>query len=247
MQPKLHLIMPMAGGGTRFLHNGFEQPKPMLMLHGRPFFYYATESIRRFAPVGRITFVVLREHVERFAIDKAILALYPEAELVVLPEVLNGAVLTCLRGVETVEDGAPILFNDCDHLFRCDAFGAFCRAGRFESPDGALMTFRSNDNRYSYVETDAAGRVRRTVEKQAVSDQAICGAYYFKDRQTFRSAAETYLHHCAYSEYYVSGVYNEMAAAGETIRIFPVEYHVPFGTPEEYAEAENCGRFGDFQ
>lgn len=247
MRKELHLIMPMAGGGTRFLRDGFEQPKPMLPLRGRPFFYYATESVRRFAPVGRITFVVLSEHVKRFGIDRAIREFYPDAELVVLPEVLNGAVLTCLCGAETAKDGVPVLFNDCDHLFRCDAFGDFCRAGRFDTPDGALLTFHSRDARYSYAETDADGHVCRTVEKQAVSDQAICGAYYFKDRQTFRSAAETYLTRCAYSEYYVSGVYNEMVAAGKAIRVFPVDYHIPFGTPEEYSVAETCDRFGDFQ
>ena len=38
---KIHLIMPMGGGGTRFGNMGFELPKPLIELQGRPFFYWA--------------------------------------------------------------------------------------------------------------------------------------------------------------------------------------------------------------
>ena len=46
------------------------------------------------------------------------------------PEVTEGAAITALKGCEGLPDGEPILFNDCDHLFICSAFNAFCEKGK---------------------------------------------------------------------------------------------------------------------
>ena len=54
---KLHLVMPMAGKGSRFLQDGFNLPKPLIKIHNKPFFYWATESIARFYSLVDITFV----------------------------------------------------------------------------------------------------------------------------------------------------------------------------------------------
>lgn len=35
---KTHLIMPMAGAGSRFYKNGYIQPKPIIEIAERPFF-----------------------------------------------------------------------------------------------------------------------------------------------------------------------------------------------------------------
>ena len=51
---KIHLIMPMAGGGTRFLECGFKRPKPIIEIRKRPFFYWAVESINHFIDVQDI-------------------------------------------------------------------------------------------------------------------------------------------------------------------------------------------------
>lgn len=240
---KIHLIMPMGGKGSRFKDRGFDFPKPLISIHDRPFFFWAVQSVAKFVDVADITFVVLKEHVEKYQIDREIRNYYPDARIHVIPEVLNGAVLTCLEGIREIHDDAPVLFNDCDHLFRCGQFNEFCRKGCQESPDGILLTFESDEPKYSFLEYDQTGRVIRTVEKQVISHDAICGAYYFKNADLFREATEEYLKKCAYSEYFVSGVYNVMADNGKEIRYARVDYHVPFGVPEEYETAQNCCQF----
>ena len=47
------------------------------------------------------------------------------------------------------------------------------------------------------------------MEKQVVSDRAICGAYYFRSAGVFLEAAARYLHKSRYEEFFVSGVYDE--------------------------------------
>ena len=238
----IHLVMPMGGKGYRFFSDGYTTPKPLIEIHGKPFFYWATQSIANFTKLKSMTFVVLKEHVDRFKIKDVILSYFPQAKIVVLDEVLKGAVLTCLEGVDPIQDNLPIIFNDCDHLFYAPKLYDFCL-----EPDpnisGGLLTFKSNEAKYSYVSYDQDGYVKETLEKVVISDDAICGAYYFKDRHTFERAAGEYLETCAYEEFFVSGVYNTLAKYKEPIVTFSVDYHLPFGTPEEYEQADKFGRF----
>jgi len=241
----IHLIMPMGGNGSRFSDRGFPLPKPMISISGHPFFYWATESIRKFTMLRSLTFVVLREHVERFHIDTIIRRYYPSALLHILDHVLDGAVLTCLEGVKKVDDATPVVFNDCDHIFSCKEFYSFCNDEQFDTTAGALLTFVSTDPKFSFIELDKEGRIVRTVEKEVVSNQAICGAYFFRSRDAFVDAAKIYLNECIYKEFFISGVYNVMTRQGAGLRNFLVDWHLPFGTPEEYDIAIQSDLFGE--
>ena len=123
--PKLHLILPMAGRGSRFFENGFVCPKPLIEIAGKPFFYWAARSIEKYVDCADLTFVVLEEHIRDFAIDAKIKAYWPDARIIALPAVTEGAAITALRGAEGLPDGEPLLFNDCDHLFLCRCFNDF--------------------------------------------------------------------------------------------------------------------------
>lgn len=77
-----------------------------------PFFFWATQSISGYVDLTDITFVVLRDHVSNFAIDRAVRKYYPDAKVRVLDEVLDGPVFTTMEGVSGIDDDAPVLFND---------------------------------------------------------------------------------------------------------------------------------------
>ena len=47
MKTNTYLIMPMAGAGSRFFNDGYECPKPLISLHGKPFFSLRPESQMR--------------------------------------------------------------------------------------------------------------------------------------------------------------------------------------------------------
>lgn len=237
MGNKIHLIMPMAGRGSRFNREGFDLPKPLIRIYGKPFFYWSARSIEKFVDLASLDFVVLEEHAEKHSIDKEILRFFPSARIHVLPCVTEGAVVTCLKGIADIEDQFPVLFNDCDHLFQCSTFNEFCNRGKYEGIDGILLTFESDEPKYGFVGKDMTGNVVRTAEKRAISNEAICGCYYFRNKDIFSKSADEYLTKCNYNEYFMSGVYNVMIDNGMTVRSMMTDYHVPYGVPEEYAEA----------
>lgn len=239
MKQKIHLVMPMAGAGSRFFKNGFVTPKPLIEINDKPFLFWATKSISNFIEVEDIIFVVLEQHIKEFKIDEKIKEYFPKAKIVTIPEILNGAVLTCMEGIKEIDDDLPIIFNDCDHAFISSEFNTYANSGKFDELDGGLLTFESNEPRYSFLQMDEVGNVINTVEKKVVSNHAICGAYYFKNKEIFLDCANEYLDKCNYSEYFVSGLYNIMAEKKMKIANFKCDLHVPFGTPDEYYVAKD--------
>ncbi len=233
---KINLCLPMGGAGTRFLNNGYETPKPLIELKGRPFFYWAAQSLLPFVQLESLTAVVLKDHIERFEIDKKIRYYYPSANIVVLDHVLNGAVLTCMEGAKAIDGNLPVIFCDCDIYFRCRGLYEYYW-GEETDAQGTLITFESTEPRYSFVRRGAAGFVTETAEKKAISSEAICGAYGFDRAETFLRAADRYLNECTYSEYYMSGIYNLLIEDGGRVRAFKCDKTVSFGTPGEYAAA----------
>ena len=77
---------------------------------GNRFFTWAINSHwSKNIEIESLTFVVLKEHIEKFAIDQRIKEFYPDARINVIPEVLPGAVLTCKAGVTNIENDKPII------------------------------------------------------------------------------------------------------------------------------------------
>ncbi len=245
MEKNVHLIMPMAGAGSRFQKNGYELPKPLLEIQGKPFFFWATQSIVKFVEVDQLIFVVLQEHVDHFKIDEVILSYYPQAVIEIIPTVLNGPVLTALEGVKHITDDKPFIINDCDHMFKCDAFYDFCKRGIFNEIGGTLLSFQSEDPKFSFLKVNEENEVIGTAEKMVISNQAICGVYFFESALSFRVTADEYFLNCDYTEYFVSGMYNILVENKKRVTYFTVDYHVAFGTPEEYKQALKSELFSE--
>lgn len=237
---EVDLIMPMAGRGSRFSRQGFDQPKPLVPLAGKPFYAWAVESVASKARVRDLVFVVLREHIETYAIDRDIEARYPHARIVALDDVTSGAAETAWIGIDAVRGDRPIAVNDCDHAFDgggLDATVAALADGRHAA---ALMGFRASNPGFSYVRFDAAGAVEGTVEKQVASPYAIAGCYLFGSPAVFRVQYDRYRRDCPYDELFVSGMYNALIEDGGTVGFQELRRHLPFGTPEEFASVDTA-------
>lgn len=243
---KTHLIMPMGGAGSRFYKNGYMRPKPLIEIHGKPFFYWSAMSILKYIPNTDLTFVVLKKHMDEFGIDGKIRGCFPDAQIKALPELLPGPVYTALEGVHDLMDDAPVIINDCDHMFCCQRFNELMNGASFPY-DGMLLTFESDRPQYSYVRYDGSGRIIDTVEKQVVSSHAICGAYTFRSAALFREAASEYIQQGSDGEKFMSGVYSVLCGRGMKLTDYLLDFHVEFGTPEEYESAKDSDYFSFFE
>ena len=77
MRP-LHIIMPMAGEGSRFLKEGWDIPKPLIELRGIPLFIRAINSVKSDVVPMKYSFIVRQEHIDKYQIDEKIKTLRSE-------------------------------------------------------------------------------------------------------------------------------------------------------------------------
>ena len=235
----LHIIMPMAGEGSRFAKAGWTTPKPLIELNGQPLFKHAISSVSAVGVQMKYSFIVRQEHIDKYAIDEGIKSFLPEANIFSVLKTTRGAVETCLMAESAIADDDAIIVMDCDLEFRSKEFLRIIKSILFEpvemSNGGALVSFESDQPKYSYAELGEDGLVKRTAEKEVISNHALCGAYFFSTGKEFKQIAHRLLDEPEFKkpEYYVSLLYNYMLEKGEKVYLAPMEEYYSYGTPEE--------------
>ena len=231
--------MPMAGEGSRFAKAGWTTPKPLIELNGQPLFKHAISSVSADDIKMNYSFIVRQEHIDKYAIDKGIKAFLPDANVFSVMKTTRGAVETCLIAESAIADEDAVIVMDCDLEFRSKKFIEIIREILSQSADeangGALVSFESDLPKYSYAEVGEDGLVKRTAEKEVISNHALCGAYFFSTGKRFKEIAHQLLNEPEFKkpEYYVSLLYNYMLAEGEKVQLAPMEEYYSYGTPEE--------------
>lgn len=238
MRP-LHIIMPMAGEGLRFRSEGWKTPKPLIELMGVPLFMRAIRSIEIEGVLTKYSFIVRQEHIDNYQIAKKINKILPEANVFSVLNTTRGAVETCLMAEPVIDDDDGIVVLDCDLEFHSAGYLKGIKDILSKSTDrvngGMLVSFESTEPRYSYAEVDENMIVKRTAEKEVISDHALCGAYFFSSANGFLKAAHRLLNEPVFTkpEYYVSLLYNYLLADGEIVKLATMEDYRSYGTPEE--------------
>ena len=231
--------MPMAGEGSRFAKAGWTTPKPLIELRGVPLFRRAISSVAIEGVEMKYSFIVRQEHIDRQHVDELIKAVEPAARVFSVLQTTRGAVETCLVAESAIDDDDAVVVMDCDLEFRSRRYNELVSTALSlpadEADGGALVSFESDNPRYSYAQVDEQGRVTRTAEKEHISSHALCGAYFFGSGKDFKRIAHQLLEDGTHgkAEFYVSLLYNYLLAEGKTVRLAPMEEYYSYGTPEE--------------
>lgn len=244
MRP-LHIVMPMAGEGSRFLKDGWTTPKPLIELKGILLFKRAIGSVSIDGVPMKYSFIVRQEHIDKYHVDEQIKSILPQANIFSVLKTTRGAVETCLMAESKIADEDGVIVMDCDLEFRSKRFLEIIKIalssqgaavmGQQSVLGGALVSFNSDLPKYSYAETDDKGDVIRTAEKEVISNHALCGAYFFSSGKRFKQIAHQLLNESEFKkpEYYVSLLYNYLLEAGEKVQLAAMEEYYSYGTPEE--------------
>ena len=233
----MNIVMPMAGLGSRFREAGFKIPKPLIDVRGRPMYAWATESLPLHES-SRLIFILLASQPEFHGLRQDIETRYAAHRPVVLsvPELTAGQAITVLRARELINNDEPLLIHNADTAF--DADRDWTNKAHAEKLDGALLVFPSEEKRWSFSRTNAAGFVEEVREKEVISPWATTGTYWFRRGADFVRTAEARFHSGKReaSEFYVGPLYNDLIAAKAKVRNFPIQKLYCFGTPDDLKE-----------
>lgn len=223
----------MAGFGTRMQELGFSQPKPLIIWSGRTLLEWSLAGLP-LKEATSLTLIVRESEMSTFErVLPTLLVEWPKATtLASVPGATRGQADTVLMASRPVPLGAPLIIFNADTYYRS---GGQLRAFSTSGIAGCVGAFQAQGDRWSFAQTDSAGRVIRTAEKHRISDLALTGLYYFAKADDFCRIAEEALETRdeQAGEVYVAPLYNTLIQEGMTIIVDEVDTCVPLGTPED--------------
>ncbi len=234
----------MAGKGTRFQRLNLDIPKPFIKVLGEPLFLKATISWRTFFHKSNFTFVIQDEALGHFQpwfplLDSKI----KSYRLVRFSRVTSGPLESAIRSIAEISDKESVLFQDCDcYLENSKLVRYLCREDS-RKEFGAVSTFPSSKERYSYVKLNAQHQVVAAAEKKVISDSAIGGAYYFSQIGELRDYYDKIAKGPPVGEPVLSEVVNRAVLDKKVIKAFLADKFISIGTANEYLEAKKLGVF----
>ncbi len=213
----LNIVVPMAGRGSRFTKAGYDLPKPLLPVRGRPMVEVVIDNLRP-SCLHRFIFICQREHIISHGLDRALLRMVPTAEIIPIDRVTEGAACTVLLAERFINTDEPLMIANCDQYVAVGIDDYLC-AMEVESYDGFIMTMMAADPKWSFIRLDDVGRVTEVVEKQVVSSEATVGIYNYRHGRDFVSAAKAMIlaDDRVNGEFYVAPAYNYMIRKAQRI------------------------------
>lgn len=233
----MKLILPMAGNGQRFFDAGYDLPKPLIDIKGKPMFARVIENL--WVNNAQLTCIVRQDHVNDYEIDKRILEHYSDANIIIIPGTTEGAACTVRLAANTL-GGEPMIVANCDQLMRWDPKEFYEKIDTNLYPGGLIPVFTPNHNepKHSYCEVDKYGNLLQLKEKEIISDIATVGVYYFGDECKWIKAHEKQMaaNDRTNNEFYLAPTYNYLE---ENVGIHRIDEMIGMGTPEELNEFKN--------
>lgn len=233
-EKKINIVIPMAWAGSRFIDAGYDLPKPLIDVKGKPMLQRATDSFNFLKETYdlQFIFIVLKEHVQNFKIDTYIKENYENPIIIELDKITRGQAETVLQAKTYINSLNKLIIYNADTYSSYDLENFPINNKKLE---GIIPCFTSNDPRYSYAKLDAYDYVSEVKEKVVISNHATNGLYYFRKGIDFVNAAEKMIekNNLQNGEFYVGPLYNDLIKTGKRIQIAPVKENRILGTPEE--------------
>ncbi len=218
----------MAGKGQRFVDKGFTTPKQLIQVGSKTMLEWSLCCIER--KDCDVIFVVRRDMVENYNIDKVIQAKFGPCNIVIAEKDTAGTVCSCLLAEEFIGIDIPLSISTLDMYFRPN----FDPHSVSLEPGGMILTFKASNPGYSYSVVEN-GVVTRTAEKELISDNASVGLYCFSSGKVFVKYAKKMIERNirARNEFYVCPMYNLLIEDGLKVTTRDVTEMYHMGTPNE--------------
>lgn len=189
------VIVTMAGSGTRYSKEGVRTPKPYVTLDGEPLFVHAATGLPSGVP---IRFVTLSDHMIRYPVRQKVDSIFPVADFVELPEVLNGQGRSLSVALGEGDTSEPIVVASADYLHSIDwrKTESFISEAHpdfivFTTPFISWMSASRMD--YEFCSVAAENRVeailpKGTPLKTPELSHLVTGTFWFRDSKSLRDA-----------------------------------------------------------
>jgi capsule biosynthesis phosphatase len=173
------LLIPLGGIGSRFKSKGYELPKPLINVMGKPIIFWLLDNLE----LSTITGIIIPYNIElrKYRMEDRLRKEYPNITFIFtcLTETTGGASESILIALQDLNlDDSPILCVDGDNFYTTNIVNQW-------NGENAVFSFSDSSEEaiYSYIQVEH-DRIIDIKEKDKISNLACTGAYGFNSWKT---------------------------------------------------------------
>lgn len=235
---KINIVIPMAGLGSRFANVGYEKPKPFIDVDGKPMIVKVLDNLNY--PDANYFLIARKEHLEKekFLVDE--IEKEYNAKFIGIDKLTEGTVCTVLYARKYINNELPLLIANSDQIVDI-SIPDFINDCIYRGLDGSILTFKDLElnPKWSFAKLNDNDLVVEVKEKEAISEFATVGIYFFNKGSEFVNSAVDMIieNDRVNNEFYTCPVYNYLIKDGAKIGIYDINFSSMhgIGTPEDLA------------
>lgn len=243
----MKVIIPMSGIGSRFIAAGYQDPKPLIKVHGKPIIEWV---IKMFSPEDEFVFICRDEHIRNTNLASELKRIKPKGHVISIENHKRGPVYAVSKIFNQLRDDEPILISYCDYYMRWN-YAGFKKAVLKSEIDGSIPCYSGfhpnllpKKNLYAGCLKNEQNFLLEIREKFSFTEDKTKGfhspgIYFFKDGATVKKYFQMALDEdlSLNNEFYVSLVYQLMLRDKKKIYVYDeVDFFCQWGTPEDLDE-----------
>jgi len=239
---KLTILIPMAGAGSRFADEGYQDPKPLIDVSGKPMVVQAIKSL----PQGEnYIFICRTEHIKNYGLSSILKSEFSSCKIIDIDYLTEGQASTCYLANKHIANDKPLLIGACDYGMTWN-HNKYNTCINDDSIDALIWTFRNNvtvrqnPQMYGWVSVGSDNVVKNVsckipLSNNPINDHAIVGTFWFRKAEQFFYYAKKLIekNRRINNEFYVDEVMNELIENGLRVKVFEISKYVCWGTPND--------------
>lgn len=247
----MKIVIPMAGRGSRYANAGFETPKPLINVAGRPMLFWALEPLLKMH-FSEIILIILETHEEEFKVSRMVKTFLRQFKqknglvdpslsfrLVLIPEVTEGQLCTVLAAKAFINSEEDVLIAASDTYIQSNI--QFDILQKPADCSGLISVNSLPGEQWSFARIDGNRHVVEVAEKHRISPYASNGLYYFSSGKELVKFGEIMIQNNERirNEFYIIPVYQKMIDAGKLVLLSHAIEMWDLGTPDAKASFEH--------
>ncbi len=241
----------MSGIGKRFIEAGYKEPKPLVVVDGKPIIEHVCDL---FPGENKFTFICNSKHLAETNMKAILQSIKPSAIILEIPNHKKGPVYAVSLAEELIEDDEEVIVNYCDFGTYWD-YKNFLKHTRDRNADGAIPSYKGfhphmlGSTNYAFMR-DENQWMLEIKEKEPFTDNrmneyASNGTYYFKKglyvKKYFKELMDREIN--INGEYYVSLIYNLLVKDRLKVSIYSIQHMLQWGTPQDLNEYNTWSKY----
>ena len=241
----MKIIIPMSGVGQRLLDAGYNDPKPLIAVDGKPIVEHV---VNMFSPEDEFVFICSNDHLENTELASVLKSVVPNARIIGIEPYKLGPVYATTFAFQYIEDDEPVIVCYCD-FYEWWNYEDFKKTVEKNGCDAAVTAYKGfhphmlGPGLYASMRVDNNNWMLECREKHSFTENKMdsfqqSGKFYFAKgsilKRYFGDLIDKKFQ--VNGEYYVSTVTQLLVEAGLNVYIYSVSYFLQWGTPQDLGD-----------